>query len=165
MRPAESTRRTTAQTYMVTSSHVGASRLFQQERWAKLLVDTLYHYRGSAICCTNSWSCRITFTCFSRRQRVSRRPFSSSRADSLIVRRRSSVRIWKSGRRGFRIIAFEMRATIVCMRFISGKIRFGNICAKVRNGIRIPRRVPVRTRPRASGAKAHHRGEARFGAP
>jgi putative transposase len=33
---------------MVTSSTWGRRALFQKERWARLLIDTLYHYRGSA---------------------------------------------------------------------------------------------------------------------
>jgi putative transposase len=33
---------------MITSSTWGRRSLFQNERWAQLLVDTLYHYRGSA---------------------------------------------------------------------------------------------------------------------
>jgi putative transposase len=36
------------QTYMVTSSIWGRRALFRSERWANLLIDTLYHYRGSA---------------------------------------------------------------------------------------------------------------------
>ena len=38
----------TGQTYMVTTETWGRRSLFSNERWAKLLVDTLYHYRGSA---------------------------------------------------------------------------------------------------------------------
>jgi putative transposase len=33
---------------MVTPSTWGRRALFQKERWARLLIDTLYHYRGSA---------------------------------------------------------------------------------------------------------------------
>ncbi len=33
---------------MVTSATWGRRSLFQNERWAALLIDTLYHYRGSA---------------------------------------------------------------------------------------------------------------------
>jgi putative transposase len=33
---------------MVTSSTWGRRALFQTERWARLLIDTFYHYRGSA---------------------------------------------------------------------------------------------------------------------
>jgi putative transposase len=33
---------------MVTSSTWGRRALFQKERWARLLIDTLYHYRGTA---------------------------------------------------------------------------------------------------------------------
>jgi putative transposase len=36
------------QTYMVTSSTWERRALFHNERWARLLLDTLYHYRGSA---------------------------------------------------------------------------------------------------------------------
>jgi len=33
---------------MVTTSTWGRRALFRSERWAKLLIDTLYHYRGTA---------------------------------------------------------------------------------------------------------------------
>ena len=33
---------------MVTTSTWGRRALFRNERWAKLLIDTLYHYRGTA---------------------------------------------------------------------------------------------------------------------
>lgn len=33
---------------MVTTSTWGRRALFRNERWAKLLIDTIYHYRGSA---------------------------------------------------------------------------------------------------------------------
>jgi REP-associated tyrosine transposase len=36
------------QTYMITSSTWERRELFRNERWAKLLIDTLYHYRGQA---------------------------------------------------------------------------------------------------------------------
>jgi len=36
------------QTYMVTTSTWERCGLFRNERWARLLLDTLYHYRGSA---------------------------------------------------------------------------------------------------------------------
>ncbi|MGP8095405.1 MAG: REP-associated tyrosine transposase [Candidatus Sulfotelmatobacter sp.] len=38
----------TGQTYMITSSTWGRRSLFGKEPWARLLIDTLYHYRGSA---------------------------------------------------------------------------------------------------------------------
>jgi putative transposase len=37
-----------SQTYMVTSSTWGRGALFRNERWVKLMIDTLYHYRGAA---------------------------------------------------------------------------------------------------------------------
>jgi len=37
-----------SQTYMVTSSTWERRSLFQAEPWARLLIDTLYHYRGAA---------------------------------------------------------------------------------------------------------------------
>jgi putative transposase len=37
-----------SQTYMITSSTWERRELFRNERWAKLLIDTLYHYRGTA---------------------------------------------------------------------------------------------------------------------
>jgi putative transposase len=36
------------QTYMATSETWGRRELFRNERWANLLIDTLYHYRGTA---------------------------------------------------------------------------------------------------------------------
>jgi putative transposase len=38
----------TGQTYMVTTETWGRRSLFNTDRWARLLVDTLYHYRGTA---------------------------------------------------------------------------------------------------------------------
>ena len=38
----------TGQTYMITTETWGRCSLFQAERWAKLLIDTFYHYRGGA---------------------------------------------------------------------------------------------------------------------
>ena len=38
----------TGKTYMITSSTWGRRALFSKERWAHLMIDTLYHYRGSA---------------------------------------------------------------------------------------------------------------------
>ncbi len=48
MRPAREPATSNGQTYMVTSSTCGRRALFQKECWARLLIDTLYHYRGSA---------------------------------------------------------------------------------------------------------------------
>jgi putative transposase len=48
MRPTREHATNNDQTYMVTSSTWGRRALFQKERWVRLLIDTLYHYRGSA---------------------------------------------------------------------------------------------------------------------
>jgi len=48
MRPIREQATNNGQTYMVTSSTWGRRALFSREAWAKLLIDTLYHYRGSA---------------------------------------------------------------------------------------------------------------------
>ncbi len=48
MRPQREHATNNAQTYMVTSSTWERRSLFQVERWAKLLIDTFYHYRGTA---------------------------------------------------------------------------------------------------------------------
>jgi putative transposase len=48
MKPQREHATNNAQTYMVTSSTWERRSLFQAELWAKLLIDTLYHYRGSA---------------------------------------------------------------------------------------------------------------------
>ena len=48
MRPIREHTTNNGQTYMVTSSTWGRRALFQKERWAKLLIDTLYYYRGTA---------------------------------------------------------------------------------------------------------------------
>jgi hypothetical protein len=36
------------QIYMITTSTWGRRAFFRKERWAALLIDTLYHYRGCA---------------------------------------------------------------------------------------------------------------------
>jgi len=48
MKPRREHATNNAQTYMVTSSTWGRRALFRNERWAKLLIKTLFHYRGSA---------------------------------------------------------------------------------------------------------------------
>ncbi len=48
MRPTREPARHNQQTYMVTSQTWGRRNLFAKEPWAKLFIDTLYHYRGSA---------------------------------------------------------------------------------------------------------------------
>ena len=48
MRPTREHATNNGQTYMITSSTWGRRPLFAREAWAKLLIDTLYHYRGSA---------------------------------------------------------------------------------------------------------------------
>jgi putative transposase len=48
MKPQREHATTNAQTYMVTSSTWERRSLFQAEPWAKLLIDTLYHYRSTA---------------------------------------------------------------------------------------------------------------------
>src|SRR6266496_3077860 len=48
MRPIREHATNNGQTYMVTSSTWGRRGLFSREVWAKLLIDTLYDYRGSA---------------------------------------------------------------------------------------------------------------------
>ena len=47
MKPQREHATNNAQTYMVTSSTWERRSLFQAEPWARLLIDTLYHYRGS----------------------------------------------------------------------------------------------------------------------
>jgi putative transposase len=48
MRPTREQATNTSQTYMITSSTWGRRALFRNERWARLLIDTLYHYRDRA---------------------------------------------------------------------------------------------------------------------
>ena len=48
MRPTREHATNTGQSYMVTSATWERRSLFRNERWARLLIDTLYHYRGSA---------------------------------------------------------------------------------------------------------------------
>jgi len=48
MRPKREHATSNQQTYMVTTSTWERRALFRNERWAKLLIDTLYHYRASA---------------------------------------------------------------------------------------------------------------------
>jgi putative transposase len=47
VRPTREHATNTGNTYMITSATWGRRSLFQRDRWAKLLIDTLYHYR----CC------------------------------------------------------------------------------------------------------------------
>jgi putative transposase len=48
MRPTREHATNNGQTYMVSTSTWERRALFQNERWARLFIDTLYHYRGSA---------------------------------------------------------------------------------------------------------------------
>jgi hypothetical protein len=48
MRPTREPATNNRQNYMVTSETWGRRDLLKRERWAKLFIDTLYHYRGSA---------------------------------------------------------------------------------------------------------------------
>lgn len=48
MRPVREHATSNSQTYMITSSTWGRRFLFSRDVWAKLLIETLYHYRGSA---------------------------------------------------------------------------------------------------------------------
>lgn len=48
MRPLREHATSNGQIYMITSSTWGRRALFSKEAWAKLLIDTLYHYRGNA---------------------------------------------------------------------------------------------------------------------
>jgi len=47
MRPTREHATINGQTYMITSSTWGRRSLFTREPWSQLLIDTLYHYRGS----------------------------------------------------------------------------------------------------------------------
>src|SRR3954468_16971568 len=47
MRPAREHATSNGQKYMITSSTWGRRSLFSRDVWAKLLIDTLYHYRGT----------------------------------------------------------------------------------------------------------------------
>jgi len=47
MKPKREHATNNSQTYMVTSSACERRSLFRNERWAKLLIETLYKYRGS----------------------------------------------------------------------------------------------------------------------
>ena len=48
MRPTREHATSNGQTYIITASRWGRRALFSRDVWAKLLVDTLYHYRGTA---------------------------------------------------------------------------------------------------------------------
>ncbi len=48
MRPKREHATNTGQTYMVTTETWERRSLFNNDRWANLLIDTLYHYRGTA---------------------------------------------------------------------------------------------------------------------
>ncbi len=47
MRPTREHATNNRQTYMITTETWQRRALFRNERWAKLLIDTIYHYRGS----------------------------------------------------------------------------------------------------------------------
>jgi len=47
VRPTREHATNAGHTYMITSATWGRRSLFQRDRWAKLFIDTLYHYRGS----------------------------------------------------------------------------------------------------------------------
>ena len=48
MRPTREHATNAGHTYMITSQTWGRRDLFSKERWAQLLIDTIYHYRGTA---------------------------------------------------------------------------------------------------------------------
>ncbi|HUO13515.1 MAG TPA: transposase, partial [Verrucomicrobiae bacterium] len=48
MRPVREHSTSNGQTYMITSSTWGRRNLLSRDRWAKLLIETLYHYRVKA---------------------------------------------------------------------------------------------------------------------
>ncbi len=48
MRPLREHATSNGQAYMITSSTWGRRSLFSRAVWAELLIDTLYHYRGTA---------------------------------------------------------------------------------------------------------------------
>jgi putative transposase len=48
VRPTREHATNTGHTYMITSATWGRRILFSKDAWARLLIDTLYHYRGSA---------------------------------------------------------------------------------------------------------------------
>jgi len=48
MKPKREHATNNGQTYMVTSTTWNRSGHFRNERWARLFIDTLYHYRGAA---------------------------------------------------------------------------------------------------------------------
>ena len=48
MKPKREHATNNAQTYMITTSTWGRRTLFRVDSWAKLLIDTIYHYRGRA---------------------------------------------------------------------------------------------------------------------
>jgi len=48
LRPTREHVTNTGNTYMITSATWERRSLFQREPWAKLFIDTLYHFRGSA---------------------------------------------------------------------------------------------------------------------
>ena len=48
MRPTREHATNTGHTYMITTATWGRRSLFRVDRWALLMIDTLYHYRSSA---------------------------------------------------------------------------------------------------------------------
>jgi putative transposase len=65
---------------MVTSATWERRPLFRNERWARLLIDTLYHYRESAYLLHEFVIMPDHFHVFLLRRRAWRKPFNSSKA-------------------------------------------------------------------------------------
>jgi REP element-mobilizing transposase RayT len=112
----------TGKTYMITSSTWGRRALFSKERWAHLMIDTLYHYRGSAYLLHE-------FVVMPDHIHVLLTP-KTSLEKALIGQEKNLARIWRFGKRAFRIIAFAMKKTIENMLSTFGRIRFVSIFAK-----------------------------------
>ena len=166
MRPTREHATNNGETYMVTSSTWGRRALFQKERWAKLLVDTLCHYRGSGyllhefVVMPDHIHVLLTpTTSLEKAVQFIKGGFSYRAKKEL----ESNLEVWQKGFSDHRIrdaSDYHLHQIYIWQNPVRK-----NLCESVERVSIFLGGGRYGTRPRASGAKAHHRGEERFGAP
>jgi putative transposase len=127
---------------MITTSTWGRRDLFRNERWANLLMDTIYHYRGSAyllhefVIMPDHLHALITpLTSLEKAAQFIKGGFSYRAKKEL----GSNMEIWQKGFSDHRV---RDGTIIVCTRVMFGRIRCGRDCVRGRKNIRIvPRAV------------------------
>ena len=115
MRPTREHATNNRQTYMITTETWQRRALFRNERWAKLLIDTIYHYRGSTYLLHE-------FVIMPDHIHVLITPATSLekavqfiKGGFRIGQRRNWDRTWRYGRRVSKIIASAMQRTTTPM--------------------------------------------------